>query len=226
MIGYSMRLILRTLWEHHGAPKLDKHVPRYGRVHPRNVTATREEIDAILGAAKDSLRLWLLLCSDLAIRSGTANRLNGDNYDPHSGILRFTSKHHSAQTMPVTDEIKRLLAPLDHHARTPYVWQLRAAERTIGGHNVSSMKRQQLDRDFKAVRLSVGITRRITPHDLRRTTAVAVLEHTRDIRVVKDLLGHSDLKNTLWYIDHDLNPVTRSMLELVKSPNWRKERTA
>jgi hypothetical protein len=56
MIAYSLRFILLQLWEHHGAPKLDKHVPRYARVRPRNVTATREEIDSIMEAARPSLR--------------------------------------------------------------------------------------------------------------------------------------------------------------------------
>lgn len=226
MIAYSMRMILNFLWEHHGAPKLDKYVPRYARVHPRNVTATREEIDLILNAASPSLRLWLLFCSDLAIRSGTAARLNGQCYDKAHGILRFVTKHKSTQTLPVTDEIRRILDPLDHHTLTPYVWQIRQADRKINAQFSKGWWRHSLDTEFIKVRKAVGIEKRITPHDLRRSTAVAILEETHDLRIVKDLLGHSDMKTTLWYIDHDLNPVSRSLLEIVKRPARRKERTA
>jgi site-specific recombinase XerC len=152
--------------------------------------------------------------------------LKGDNYDPRSAVLRFRSKHESTQTLPVTEEIRLMLEPLDHHSNVPYVWQLRAKERGTGGHNVRIFLRQQLDRDFREVRRKVGITRRITPHDLRRSTAVAILDETHDIRIVKDLLGHGDLKNTLWYLDHDLTPVSRKLLELIKKPEWRREQIA
>lgn len=216
MIAYSMRMILNFLWEHHAAPKLDKYVPRYARVHPRNVTATREEIDLILDAATPSLRLWLLFCSDLAIRSGTASLLNGEAYNKKTGILRFVTKHKATQTLPATAEIRAILDPLDHHTPTPYVWQLRQKERKKAGTFSTGWWRHSLDSEFIKVRKAVGIEKRITPHDLRRTAAVAILEETHDLRIVKDLLGHSDMKTTLWYIDHDLNPVSRSLLETIK----------
>lgn len=228
LTAYSLRFILSQLWEFHGAPKLDRYVPRYARIRPRNVTATRDEIDAMLANAKPSLKLWLLLCSDLAMRSGTAHRLTGANYNPGIGIVRFRTKGQSAQALPVTDSIRAMLADLDHHSAVPYVWQLRARERTIGGHNVCKYQRRGLDLDFRALRLSLGITRRITPHDLRRTAAVAMLEHTHDIRAVKDFLGHDDLKTTLWYLDHDATPVNKDMLEAIKRPFLvaRKEQSA
>ena len=172
----------------------------------------------MLAEAKPSLRLWLLLCSDLAIRSGTAHHLNGSNYDPVCGILRFRTKGQSSQALPVTDEIREMLDPLDHRTSVPYVWQLRAKERTHGCPEPCSYLRRVLDIDFLHLRQSLGITQRITPHDLRRTAAVALLEHTHDIRLVKDLLGHSDLKTTLWYLDHDATPVSKDLLEAIKRP--------
>lgn len=73
---------------------------------------------------------------------------------------------------------------------------------------------------------SIGITRKLTPHDLRRTTAVKLYEATRDARDVQALLGHRSLASTIWYLDHDLRPVSRANLELIKSPNWQKEQSA
>lgn len=202
-------------------------MPRYARVRPRNVTASRAEIDSMLALAKPSLRLWLLLCSDLGIRSGTAHRLSGSNYNPATGILRFRSKGQAAQTLPATDAIRAMLDPLNHSSPVPYVWQLRAQERTCQRH-VSSYNRMSLDHDFHALRLAAGIAHRITLHDLRRSAAVAILNHTHDIRVVKDFLGHDDLKTTMWYLDHDNTPVRKETLEAIKRPFLvpRKEHTA
>jgi site-specific recombinase XerD len=176
-----------------------------------------------MGAAPLSIRLWLLLCSDLAIRSGTAHKLNGRNYDPFQGVLRFKTKAQAHQTLPVTAEIRAIINPLDHTTATPYVWQLRAQERHIGGHNAKTFYRHSLDKELHRLRAALGISKRIIPHDLRRTTAVAVMEETKDIRVVKALLGHSDLKTTLWYLDHDMTPVDIQLLETIKQPKATPE---
>ena len=62
----------------------------------------------------------------------------------------------------------------------------------------------------------VGITRHIIPHDLRRTTAVGMLEATGDLRDVQALLGHRSLASTISYLDHDFSPINRATLELIK----------
>ena len=91
---------------------------------------------------------------------------------------------------------------------------------------IEKIMAKSLRHAFAKLRTRAGITRRIIPHDLRRTTAVAMLRQTTDIRDVQALLGHRTLNSTIWYLDHDLRPVNRSTLELLKRPAWRKERTA
>ncbi|MFZ1085457.1 MAG: tyrosine-type recombinase/integrase [Terracidiphilus sp.] len=201
-------------------------MPRYKASRPRNVTASREEIWQILSEVKLSVKLWLLFCSDMALRSGTANRISGENYDRQRGVIRFVSKGESKQTMPVTEEIAKILEPLDDRSKVPYVWQIRAKEHRQGRWPEvydPKLLRKELRETIK----KLGI-KRIIPHDLRRTTAVAVLEGTGDIREVQSVLGHSDLKTTLWYLDHDAVKVTRSTLEKAKLPfiAWRKEKSA
>jgi hypothetical protein len=63
----ALRRILRWLWEEHGAPKLDDYVPKKTGLRPRGVTASRDQIDALEIGASPSLRLLLLMCSDMAI---------------------------------------------------------------------------------------------------------------------------------------------------------------
>lgn len=106
----------------------------------------------------------------------------------------------------------------------PFVRQL--WRRANPGHVREFGEESQLRRQLCAIRQSLGITRRVTPHDLRRTAAVNMLEATGDLRDVQALLGHRSLQSTLWYLDHDLRPVKRSTLEMIKRPAWRKEQTA
>jgi integrase len=194
-------------------------------VRPRNVIARREEIDALLAAAQPGLRLWLLLCSDLAIRSGTAARLSPRDYDPEGGTMRFTTKHQARVTLPVTAEIRELLHQCDLADTTPFVRQLWKRDRKLNTRPLTDDFNSggTLRKHFRKLCAEVGITRRITPHDMRRASAVALLEYTHDVRDVQSLLGHRNLTSTLWYLDHDLRPMKRSTLEIIKRPDWRKE---
>lgn len=179
-----------------------------------------------MNAASPHLKLWLLLCLDLAIRSGTAEALNSRNYDSATGTLRFSTKMDEKLTLPVTQEIRDILDPLDHNSTLAYVRQLWQREyehgpRPENGHGTAALGKQ-----FKELKISLGIDPLLRPHDLRRTTAVRMLRQTYDPRDVQALLGHTSLQSTIYYLDHDLLPVKRSNLEIIKRSAWRKERSA
>lgn len=222
-----LRRLLLWLWAEHGAPKLDGYVPRVPRPRPRNVTASQEQIDALMTGASPRLKLFLLLCNDLAIRSGTAVRLGPEHYDQSQGVLRFKTKFGVAQALPVTQAVRVLLDTCDQSSPVPFVWQLPSARparrkrwKGVAGWSIN------LRRELTRLRKRLGIEKRVVPHDLRRTTAVRMLEHTGDLRDVQSLLGHSTLQSTIWYLDHDLVPVKRSTLELIKRPTWAEKRQA
>jgi len=61
-----------------------------------------------------------------------------------------------------------------------------------------------------------GIQRHIRPHDLRRTMARNVYTATGDLRDVRNVLGHSRLSSTVWYLEAELSAVPASLLELAK----------
>jgi integrase len=224
-----LKSILRWLWEEHGAPKLDGLVTRHPGLRPRNVTASHEERERIMAAAPDYMRLLLILCSDLAIRSGTAGRIGPEHYDAERRTLRFKTKYGAHLTLPVTDAARELIESCDMHSRDSFVRQLQRRNHTHGAPPDPDIHEPgPLDRQTRDLLRAAGITRRITPHDLRRTTAVAMLEHTHDVRDVQAILGHRSLQSTIWYLDHDLRPVSRQTLEAIKRPFLvsRKEKSA
>ncbi|WP_109486932.1 tyrosine-type recombinase/integrase [Occallatibacter savannae] len=190
----------------------------YHGIRPRSVTVRHEEIAALLDAAPDFLRLWILFCSDLAIRSGTAARLGPYQYDASERMLRFTTKCEARLALPVTQEIADLIALCDLRDPTSFVRQLWMRKpRELGRRpkrDCTSADRLRIL--FRQLCKEQGIERRITPHDLRRTTAVGMLRLTHDVRDVQAILGHRSLQSTIWYLDHDLRPVPRHNLELIK----------
>lgn len=225
----ALKKMLRWLWENHGAPKLDAHVRKYPGLRPRNVTVTEEERALLLNAAPPHMRLWLLLCSDLAMRSGTAIRIAPEHYDRLTGQLTFTTKYGARLRLPVTRAVEELFNTCTLADPSPFVLQLWRTANTKRGHPPVTVGDVQGLRDgLIRLRLSLGITRRIVPHDLRRTTAVAMLRHTKDVRDVQALLGHRSLQATIWYLDHDLRPIAPETLEAIKRPFLvqRKEQSA
>ena len=228
----ALARVLRFLWENHGAPKLDNHVRRYPGLRPRNVTATDDEREALLAAAPPHLRLFILLCSDLAIRSGTAARIAPEHYDSHRRRLTFTTKFGEKLSLPTTAGIETLLDDCDMQNPESFVRQLwygkNGQRRPYKHAALTSSQHIQLVTSFRTLRLKLGITRHLTPHDLRRTTAVAMLRHTGDVRKVQALLGHRSLQATIWYLDHDLEPVDLETLEAIRLPFIipRKDKTA
>lgn len=217
----ALKRILRWLWETHGAEKLDDCVSRYPGLRPRNVVVRDDERTRILAAATPPLRLWLLFCSDLAIRSGTAYKLGPEHYDAGRQELVFVTKYGENLTLPVTEEIAALLAECNLKYWEPFVAQLR--RRYWGWSGLLSEQQRRgmcnsMHRHFRLLLQSLEITRKLRPHDLRRTAAVRLYKATGDLRDVQSFLGHRSLNATLWYLDHDLRPMERKTLELIKRP--------
>jgi integrase/recombinase XerC len=162
------------------------------------------------------------MCSDLAIRSGTAARLGPEHYDRERGLLTFRTKYQNAQQLPVTGALKALLDQCTDPT-LPFVAQLPRGRNWKRGDKPlpplgRPMDYHSLSGAFGSLKRQLGITRKLTPHDLRRTTARNVYAITRDLRTVMALLGHSDLNSTAWYLQDNLVTVPASTLELAKLP--------
>jgi integrase len=172
---------------------------------PRDVTVTDAERDLLLNAAPMYLRCWILLCADLALRSGTAARVAPEHYNAERREVSIGTKEGRVIVLPVSEEIERLfLAVGNREPQTPYVSQL---------HRRQKIHVNYLRQCWWRLRKSVGIERGIRPHDLRRTLAVKVYDETRDLRDAQAVLGHKQLATTVHYLDHRNTPVPRGLID-------------
>lgn len=89
-------------------------------------------------------------------------------------------------------------------------WPLFAEQRERLKHK--EMTVWQLDHFFK--RLSDAMQTRISAHRIRHTTATELANKAPNLRLVQELLGHTDLRTTTGYVHPDLQQMQRLLDEL------------
>ena len=78
--------------------------------------------------------------------------------------------------------------------------------------NGSRMSRQGFWKILKHYQASAGITKEITPHTLRHSFAVHLLENGADIGSVQELMGHCDISSTQMYAQM-INQIIKSVYD-------------
>jgi integrase/recombinase XerD len=198
--------------------------PKRGRVLPKVLSV--DQVDRLLGVAQEAatrpddapanhLRAVRMVCL-LELLYATGLRVSELIALPRSAartrerFLVVRGKGAKERLVPLTeasrDRAREYLALLETQGKAAGPWLFPADSES--GH----LTRQAFARDLKAVAAAAGLrTDTVSPHVLRHAFASHLLQNGADLRVVQELLGHSDISTTQIYT-HVLDERLKSMV--------------
>ena len=175
-------------------PKLGRHLPTY---------LTEDEIDSLLDIkietpfdARNKAILELMYATGLRI-SEVVN-LEFKNIDFEDCIVRVMGKGSKERIVPINsialdaldNYIKNYREDLIKNDVNNYLF--------LNNHG-KRMTRQGVFKMLKAEVEKKNIKKEVSPHTLRHTFATHLLENGADLRIIQELLGHSDISTTQIY---------------------------
>ena len=159
-------------------------LPRAVRRLPR--PARDVAISVAVQAATPEMRAMLALMSGAGLRCCEVAWLRWSDVDMIAGTVHVVGKFQRERVLEISPDVRRALAAIDHPGAHVF-------ERPAGGQYTPCRVSQIVNAHLRLC--SAGCT----AHQLRHRYATRALADSRDITVVRDLLGHSTVAVTEIY---------------------------
>lgn len=156
---------------------------------------SKQEVKALLSAVVTDLRFWCMfsVLYSAGLRISELLALKPDDINVSRSLIRVQQGKGRKDRFTLLS--KPLIKKLTEYRELykPKVWMF---ERTPGEQFTESIVSKRL----KAAAREAGITKRIYPHLLRHSFATHLIEQGTDLKIVKELMGHNNIKTTEMYV--------------------------
>ena len=176
------------------SPKLGIHLPTYLTIDEVNKLLDIEVTDAF--SSRNKAILELMYATGLRISEVISLEFKNIDYD--ECIIRVMGKGSKERIVPVNDyAIKYLKEYIDNYR--PELVKNEINNYIFLNNHGRMLTRQGIFKMIKNYAALKNIKNTIGPHTLRHTFATHLLENGADLRVIQELLGHSDISTTQIY---------------------------
>lgn len=186
------------------SPRLWKYLPDF---------LSAEEVERLLNAfpargkeahlVRNRAILELLYASGLRVSEAAKLELSGVDFD--EAIVRVTGKGSKTRIVPVGAPALKVLRYYIEHARPVLAEKHPTAPGLFLSVHGRPLNREWIWAMVKQAALVAGIAKNIHPHTLRHSFASHLLANGADLRVIQEMLGHSDLRTTEIYTHIEKN---------------------
>jgi integrase/recombinase XerD len=178
-------------------PKIERKLPVY---------LTKEEIKRLINSAsnlKSKLMTEMLYSTGLRVSELLSLKL--ENIDFNEKIGKIKGKGNKERIFIISERLEK------HLSR--YTAKYGVKEILFPGLNNGPMGARNVQKIISNLAVKAGIKKNVTPHKLRHSFATHLLNSGVSIRVIQDLLGHSNLQTTQIYTHVSLEQIKK-----VKNP--------
>jgi len=191
-------------------PKLSKKLPNF---------LTEEEVDKLLDIKlnnaydyRNKAMLELLYAS--GIRVSELVSLEFNRVDLDNAVIRVIGKGNKDRIVPIGDVAVNALKDYLENYR-PFLIKKCSSSHLFLNNAGKNISRQGFFKIIKKLCFDAKIEKNVSPHILRHSFATHLLTNGADLRVIQELLGHSDISTTQIYAhlvnekvkkDYDLHP--------------------
>ena len=181
------------------SPKPAQHLP---------ATLSSNEIDRLMAAPnvakplgmRDRAIFELMYATGLRVSEVVNLRL--DQLHLTLNLLQVTGKGDKERIVPISPQAVEWVQHYLQEARPRRIKNGAPVQVFVNFHG-RQLTRQGIWKNLKAYIDALGIEKNVTPHTLRHSFATNLLANGADLRVVQELLGHSDISTTQIYTHLD-----------------------
>lgn len=176
-------------------PTVNLEQPKIERFLPKVLTT--KEIESLIERAKhpaDKAIVEMLYSSGLRVSELINLKIADVNLN--AKYLKCKGKGNKERLLPFGNKVKYALTYYLDRRFSPNE-ELNPAEYLFVNKKGNRLERQDIWRLIK--RLAAPLQKNVSPHTLRHSFATHLLENGADLRIVQELLGHSDISTTQIY---------------------------
>ncbi|OFS64221.1 site-specific tyrosine recombinase XerD [Nosocomiicoccus sp. HMSC09A07] len=164
---------------------------------------TIEEMEQLLdtpepttSGIRDKVMMELLYAT--GIRVSELISMNTINVNSEMGFITVVGKGQKERIIPITDYVAEFLQEYIVDIRINLLKD-KDTDALFLTNRGNSFTRQGVWKMIKKYNLLSGISKNVTPHTFRHTFATHLIENGADLRIVQELLGHTDISTTQVY---------------------------
>ncbi|WP_299388211.1 tyrosine-type recombinase/integrase [uncultured Lacinutrix sp.] len=184
-------------------------LPVYPTIRPKPLPKiiSTKDVKAILDCHTNlKHKTMLTVIYALGLRSGELISMRINDIDGDRNQIHIRSgKGNKDRVIPLPESLKVILRV--------YYLEYKPKTYLFCGQKGKQYSQESLRKVFKTALIKSKVNKSITLHGLRHAYATHLMDRGTDVRIIKELLGHSSIKTTLIYTH-----VTNKTLENVPSP--------
>ena len=182
--------------QHIDTPKKASVLPKVMSYEEVENLLTIPDVKTTLGM-RDRTLLEVMYATGLRVSELT--NLKMDDLRLELELIQTIGKGDKERIIPIGETAVRWLEEYLALSRPLLLKKSEESHYVFLNHRGGQLTRQGVWKNIKKIVQKAGVTKHVTPHTLRHSFATHLLENGADLRIVQELLGHSDISTTQIY---------------------------